>query len=332
MSVAKIDTERLKLEEFTTQVLAKFDSFIVDEAKEDGYPDSHELNWASELSHPCERNLTYCRLNFSERRNKENDMNFLYRVRSGKKFEIELRHKIEQTGAEISDQQYRLSWDKFEISGRVDGMISQNRKKYPLEIKFVNPRFFDQISDIASIKNHRSYWINRTLTQINLYQLMNGIEFGILALGTPGKRPKFLVNPLDYEIGEIALKKAERVNAHVKAKTYPDRIAYCDLCELCDYNSICAPVKLAISDVVDDEKLKSFVEEWKVLRDPAKKFKKIEEEIRKMMKGHDAIVGDVEITTTEYMTTKYKIPDDVKSQYATKEKAYRVDITPLGED
>jgi hypothetical protein len=324
--------EKLKLEEFATSVLAKIDAQTVEEAEGDGGgPSSHDLNWASEMSHPCDRFLTYSRLNFSERRDKSNDMNFLYRILAGKKFEIEFRHLVEETGAEIVLQQKRFEWKKFEISGRVDGMIQIGRPLYPLEVKFINPRFFDQISDIESIKSHRSYWIHRLLTQLNLYQLMADSEFGFLGLGTPGRRPKLLVNPLDLEIGERAIKKTENVNAHVKKKTYPDRIPYSDLCELCDYNALCSPMKISTTDVIDEEELKPFIRTWIETRDSSKRFKKADEEIKKRMRGHDAIIENVEITTTEYMMTKMKLPEDVKAQFSFKEKAYRVDITPLGE-
>ena len=49
--------------------------------------------------------------------------------------------------------------------------------------------------------------------------------------------------PLDEDLAESYLQKAERINAHVAAQTLPDRITDRTICNLCDFMGTCLPDK-----------------------------------------------------------------------------------------
>ena len=58
----------------------------IDAARPPKPPHDHSVhNWASEVGHPCRRNLTYCRTHWKERR--PMDLRGRYRVEEGKKQE-----------------------------------------------------------------------------------------------------------------------------------------------------------------------------------------------------------------------------------------------------
>jgi len=229
-------------------------------------PSKHYTNWASEVNFPCKRSLTYARLNWKEKR--PMDLTGRYRVEEGIEQEKQVKKHFSDIGYEVDLGQQHWDWEKYQISGRIDGVIRANieipmvkengilvpedgiipMQEFPLvipiEVKSVNPRYWDSIRTIGQINCHVKWWINKITSQLNIYLLMMGLPGGLLILKTYGKRPRILPMVLDWDLGEKNLQTAEIVNSHVVGNSLPPRIIYIsDVCDLCGFNHVCKPVK-----------------------------------------------------------------------------------------
>lgn len=293
-------------------------------------------NWASEIDHPCLRFLVYSRANWKERKLPETEIEYMFE--EGKEGEKKLKSMIENEGYEIILEQQYFDWTKYQISGKTDGFLqfeipAHNYKaRAPLEIKTVAPHLFKRMTSIDEIKGSNSYWVRKAISQLNIYLLMAGYEFGFLAMKTYRLRPRILPMLVDYELGERCVKKCEEVNHHVAKEILPDRIDYDpSICGLCPFDHKCAPVKITkYPDEIDDEVVKDllFFKKWEGL---GAQWKKIAEALRKRLKGVNAIVEGVEITSKDYETTAYDYPDDIKKLYSRSEIRTKVTLKVIEE-
>jgi len=303
------------LNEVATEIVG-----AMDQARPPQPPRKAYTNWASALHHPCARYLTYKRLNWKDAR--PMDLDGRYRVEEGKYQEGVITRMLTESGFEVSMTQVHYDWPEYEISGRTDGSIfslyeeTGAQIEIPLEITTVNPYYWDGVKTIEDIKNHSKFWINRKASQLNLYLLMKALPAGMLAIKTFGKRPRLLPMLLDYELGEQDIKMAELVNRHVASGTYPDRIPYdSTVCEMCDFNHLCKPVKPTRAAEVDDKTAAKLVRycDLQIYVDEQKELgKELIGEKKKpgVFYDQDMIIDDIEISTKRYDRNQKKCPKD----------------------
>ena len=292
----------------------------MDQARPPKPPWKAYTNWASALHHPCARHLTYKRLNWKDAR--PMDLSGRYRVEEGKLQEGVITRMLTDVGFEVSLTQVHYDWPEYEISGRTDGSLHRlyeptgEQMEIPLEITTVNPYYWDGTKTIEDIKNHPKFWINRKASQLNLYLLMKPKPAGMLVLKTWGNRPRLLPMLLDYELGEQDIKMAELVNGHVAAGTYPDRIPYDNtVCEMCDFNHLCKPVRLTKAAEVDAATAAELVKycDLQTAVDEQKQLaKKLIGEKKKpgIFYDKDMFIDDIEIKTKRYDRDQKKCPAD----------------------
>jgi len=271
-------------------------------------PSKRDNNWASDLHHPCKRNLVYARMNWKDRQLVSIESE--YRFKEGRTKELETRQLLEQAGFQVESVQDYFTWDKYSIAGRIDGLIvDKDRNKYPLEIKSVSPWFWDSTKSIKDIKRHKKFWINKIVSQLNIYLFMAEKEFGILALTTFGKIPRILPMAIDYELGEEDVKAAEFVNDCVKEGIMPMRLTYDPaICGLCSFEHICQPVKIKKmdADMVIDENMRKMLCRYFELKPDAKEYDQLKKRLIGSQKapgifhGSDILIDDIEISTKEY--------------------------------
>jgi len=313
------------LAELTVEIEAKLDEQTrLDEERDPSEPIDHSAsNWASEIGHPCQRMLVYARLNWRER--KPIDIAGLYKVQEGKRQERELKHKLERAGFEVVEGQARFTWPQFEISGKIDGKLRRPRTKalFPQETKYINPMFFDQIRTVDDLKRSRKWWLRKIPSQLNCYQFMTNIEGGILALTTAGRKPKILPMAIDYDLAEADTRRAEAINAHVAAGTYPAPIPHdASICGLCPFDHLCPQLKVKGADwteLTDDDywELKLMLH----LEEQGKKGDKIKAELIGTEKkpgrffGRNALMNDIEIVSRKRGQTTFNIPAEIKEPY-----------------
>ena len=294
-------------------------------------------NWASEIDHPCLRFMVYSRANWKERKLAPADKQYMFE--EGRDGEKKLKTMIEAEGYEVILAQQYFDWNKYEISGRTDGSLQFNIPEHgykgrgPLEIKTTAPHLFKRMTTIEEIKESKSYWVRKAVSQLNIYMLMAGAEFGFLALKTYRLRPRILPMLVDYELGEKCIKKCEQVNHHVAKGTLPDRIEYDPaICDICDFDHKCAPLKTTkYADVIDEQMIKDlrFFKKWNGV---GSSWKKIAESLRKRLKGINTIAEGVQISSRDHETTVYDWPEEYKKVYGRKEIRTKVTLDILEED
>jgi len=311
-----------QLQNFSTQLESSLDSACMKgelpftEERKAPYERYH--NYASDLHHPCNRHLTYAWLNFDQRRPMSLDL--LWRIKEGKEVEARVKRDLGAMGFEIFKSGESFKWPEYKIKGKIDGALPLpgSRIEYPVEVKSVHPNYWNSTRTIEEIKSHPKFWINKITSQLNLYLLMGGIPAGFLILATFGKRFRILPMLIDYELGEHDLQKAEIINKHVAAKTFPERIPYdSTVCEMCDFNHICQPVKTTelITEVTPEDEADLI--KYCDLKDGAvAEFKELQKKLvgdkKKpgIFRGKDLLVGDIGVYTKIYPKKQKRCPKD----------------------
>lgn len=326
--IAPKDIEYLKdkAEGVSAEIAARMDA-----RREAEGPRPHsDHNYASEIGHPCRRHLFYLRRNWKDAAPIGIDLS--YRLDEGSEKEAFVERELSDIGFRLIRSQERIWIDDAKISGKIDGMIDMGRKKFklrkpfaavkeiPVEIKSIAPQFWDSTETLDDIRRHRKFWIAKIPDQLNLYLHATGKPFGFLILTTWARRPRVLPMILDEDMLDRDLAKARDVNAYIEKGETPPPIPYeRDVCDLCQFNSICAPLvpsPMREIDPADEILLRQFVE----MKDIAKRFEDMKAKLIGTEAkpgryfGADAIIGDIEITTKTQTRTSFDLPPDVEEQ------------------
>lgn len=300
-------------------------------------PSNHsQNNWASEIHHPCLKNLVHCRIDWKQRQ--PMDINGRWRVEEGNDIEWKVKKWLGNIGYELSESQRYFSTDdvgmkKFKhlhISGKIDGLNPLKKelpepfmslKEVPAEIKSVNPNFWNSMQTIEDIKRHSKFWLNKIPSQLNTYLVFMGLPGGFIILATFGKRPRILPMLFDAELWEYDSRRVEKVNKHVEAGTYPEPMPFdATICGMCDFNHLCAPLKATTHieiEGIDQMELEFYLE----LKDWHDKYTKTRAELigtkdkPGKYHGKDAIIEDIEIKTRRHEKKKYDIPKEKKEEF-----------------
>jgi len=294
--------------------------------------DHSASNWASEIHHPCAKHLTHARVDWQEKQLPNVDS--LYRFEEGHDQERKINEMFLRAGYMLEQAQRKYKWEEFLISGKIDGTLrpiktidipeSFGKVVLPTEIKTLNPHFWESTKTIEDLKAHPKFWINKIPSQLNVYLFMMGEPGGFLVLKTFGKKPRMLPMLIDYDLADLDTKKAETVNRHVKAGTYPEPIPYDpSVCGLCGFDHICQPLKSAgireISEM-DTIELEMYCELKEIKKNAEKDFKKEHDKLIGNQKkpgrffGIDAFLNDIEIkTSTQNRKRKNDCPGDCKN-------------------
>ncbi len=209
-NVVKLDIKRL------VNVEAAVDQTYL-RAEEEG-PKPQHVNRASSMGEECERFLTYCRTNWKDAA--PWDLYTLRRFAEGNLQEEAVIARLRAAGYEVRSQQLVLWWEKYKISGHLDGHLILDGESVPLEVKSMAPHFFERAVAELEAGNVRNKWLRRYLSQVTLYCLCDAKPRAALVPKNrdSGEMAAFLV-PLDMEYGESLIQKAERVNAAVRDVT-----------------------------------------------------------------------------------------------------------------
>lgn len=317
----------LELTQLAVEIESKFDAHMVQERDKRGKADHTDWNWASQIGHPCERNLCYHRLNWRDQRPKPAET--LFRFDEGNYQERKVLELFNSIGIPLLLQQESLRWDAYKIKGRIDGEVPDyafnNGQSWPVEIKTVSPWYWDTTRTVEEIKHHAKFWIRSIIVQLNTYLLQKEKPGGFLILKTFGKKPRIIPMLIDYELGEETIKKIERVNGAVKLGQLLPRISYDNtVCEMCDFNHLCQPVKTTPMVEVPTDMEADLVRYCDIKEQVLPEFKALEKQLLGnkakpgFFRGKDAVLGDIHITTKEGFTSVYKVPKDIKEEYKEK--------------
>ncbi len=301
-------------------------------------PRNHlQNNWASEVHHPCLKQLVHLRVDWEER--KGADIGGRWRTEEGNDKEWFVKKWLGDVGYELTESQKRYSTDDsgmekykhLHISGKIDGLCPL-KKKLPVpysqlkevktEVKTVGPYFWDSTQTIEEIKKHSKFWIQKIPSQLNCYLKMSNDPGGFLIIATFGKKPRILPMLFDQELWDYDTRIIKKVNAHVKAGTYPPPIPFDPtICGMCGFNHICSPLKS--TDIIEIAEVDELVlQEYLELKEKVAEFNKLKKELigdkdsPGIYFGKNGFVGDVEINTKISERSKFSgIPKDVKEPY-----------------
>jgi CRISPR/Cas system-associated exonuclease Cas4 (RecB family) len=293
----------------------------------------HATNRASEAGHPCVRFLVLSRT--SNELKTLHDVGLQRIFDEGNLHEKALTREMADAELKIVEQQRAFEWSKFQLTGRVDGLLSVNGDRIPLEIKSSSPNVFAAIRDLAPIDMLKSKfsWIRKYPAQLLLYQLMQGSEYGVMVFKNKTSGEKFQkVFRLEGELLEYAesiLKKLEAVNAHIDEGTCPDA-ALIDDCKGCAFcKTACFPgadYGPGI-DIIQDPDLEAKLDRRGELKPARDEYEDLDKELKEGLKGKSAVVGSWLIESSKHERKGVDLPAEIKKQY---EKITEYWITKIG--
>lgn len=240
---------------------------------------------ASGLDDICNRRLFYYMTCGELARDNSDELTAIFE--EGKEQEIGVRRYLSELGFEINKATLTNSWDKYGISGSIDGTLNYNGLEYLVEIKTVSDYAWDSIyeaKDLLDSPYHRRWY-----GQIQLYLFLFGHEQGLLILKRKqAKQVHMIPIAIDYEYAERLLQKAEAVNKAITDNVLPDYLAgNVKECKQCTFlGTVCnPPMDYGESLLLDDAELESLLEQREVLKETYKKYNKIDKEIKERFEG-----------------------------------------------
>lgn len=276
-------------------------------------------NRASELGHPCERYLYYCRAKWSEAQAPDPALQGIFE--DGNLHEQAVRREIETAGVTFLEQQRPFEWPQYNITGTIDGKIVLDGAALPIEIKSMAGAIYDRIRTFDDLKAAKQIWLRKYPGQMTLYLLMSNSEFGVICCKNKWSAAiKFLDVRLDYGLGEEMLKKAERVNVAIQTGAVPDYPPYDDsMCARCRFFYVCGRDKDygAGIDIVTEGQLLELAEELAALdatigpvTKAIKQRESIADKIKAICKGRpETLVGNYVIASKKVLRKGYEVKE-----------------------
>jgi len=295
-------------------------------------------NNASKLGHPCVRHLVLARTTPVENIPLF-DVHVQFRFDDGNVLEGAVRDDLKASGFPITQDQRPFEWPEYEISGKIDGMVMIDGKNYPVEIKKVSPWFentikkcidADGIISTVAVRQSMDRFLWMYLCQLNLYCLMSNSERGVFAFKNPVTGIiTFAELPLDYELGEQTLQKAEAVIEHMKEGTLPEHCADPRICGMCQFAHVCKPPVLDTKgedmEIILDDELEFLLDEWNELKPNRDLWERIDKNVAARIRGRTGICGKYRIGGKWTITPEKVIPEHVQAE----RKSWRKEIENL---
>lgn len=255
-------------------------------------------NRASSLGHPCTRYLVFERTRWQEKVLHGAPLQLVFDL--GNDIEDRVMRDLREAGLTVIEQQRSFAWDKYRITGHIDGKVQVSNNVYPIEVKSMSPYAFEKVNNVRDMHESKYHYMRAYPAQMTLYLLMDNKEIGyfILKNKVTGKMKEVMVD-LDFDLGESLLKKAETINTHVDGGTVPEPMEWDDLtCSECSYLHICTPDRIGKEiEMVDDDELLDLLKKRDVLMKAYREYEQVDREIKDAIKGREKIlVGDFLIT------------------------------------
>lgn len=277
------------------------------------------VNRASGIGHPCERKLVYDRLNWQEAIKPDVGLQLIFN--EGNLQEQAVIRLLQDSGFSVVESQRSFTWDKYKITGHIDGMLRIEGEDYPLEVKSASPFAFDKINSLEDIRASKFHYMRRYYDQMQIYLLLSNKSLGVIIFKNKvSGRLKAITISLDYEYAEKLIQKSERINALVEKKEYPERIEDRDVCQDCPYRHICLPDETwEGAELVNDGELEALIARRQALSQSAADFEEVNDQLKaqwKERKDGVYLVGKFAVTLKRQKRTKYVVPKEIQEKYA----------------
>ena len=272
-------------------------------------------NRASDLGVPCVRYHVLNRTRWQEKALHDVGLEMIFRM--GNEIEKMVLRELDEAGITVIEQQRAFEWKEYQITGHVDGLVKLDDGLWPLEIKSCSPFVFKAINSVKDLTHGKYGYLRKYPAQITLYCLMSNQEKGVVLFKekTSGQLKEVWI-PLDYDLGEELLQRAEAINAHVAAGTLPEPINDDLWCDNCPFAHICLPEHTGKEIEIDTGELATMLDRLEELKPAAKEYDEIDEQVKKITKGREKILAGNWFITGKYCDRRiYDVPVDVKTQY-----------------
>lgn len=259
------------------------------------------VNHASDLGWPCERQSVLKRLRPYDAALPSIALQGIFAF--GQDYEHMLRQRLwgaAGAGYRFRQEQERLDWARYQITGTPEGQISADDGEtwHLFEVKGLHPNYWNAITTWRDFLKTPLY--SRYVAQGQMYLLLwnRGNRANqdrlLFIIGRKGSYDlKWLWMPLDEDLAETYLQKAERINAHVAANTLPDRITDRSVCGLCDFAGTCLPNQDygPGAEFVADPDLIADLEQRAKLAPLAREYDAVDRRIKARVEGRTLVIA-----------------------------------------
>ena len=231
-----IPTEVLAAERLAADIPAKRMADLNSKAQHRWMPKNF---YASNLPE-CDRQLVHSILDWAKRPLADAGLQAIFEA--GKNEEARVLRILSELGYEVIAQQNPIQirhpkTGEVICTGKIDGKILLGRQAVPIELKSMNPNAFARINSVEDFAKNPYY--RKYIKQMQLYLYGNEVEAGLFIISDFRNIKVFIVY-LDLGLCEQILKQLERAWQYVKARKYPDPIAYRpDICDHCPFEMLC---------------------------------------------------------------------------------------------
>lgn len=286
-------------------------------------------NRASDLGIPCVRYHVLNRTRWQEKSLHDVGLQLTFDI--GNIMEGAILRDIQDAGFQVVEQQRAFSWPEYQITGHLDAKVIIDGKAIPLEVKTSSPYVFKSINSIHDLTNGKYGYLRKYPAQLTLYCLMGNHEKGIFLFKDKSSGAmKEIEMPLDYELGETLLKRAETINKHIADKTMPDPISDELWCNGCPFAHICLPEQIGKEVEVDTGELATMLDRLEELKPIVKEYDEIDEQVKETVHGREKVLAGNWFVTGKYLTRKsYDVPADLKVQFEKATQYWKTTIKRL---
>lgn len=310
-------------------------------------------NRVSVLGHPCLKFLVMERIHWDQK--KPIPWQRLWRFEMGKLIEKQTIIDLLNAGFDIIHQQQNYHLPDYNITGRIDGKILIDGKIYIIEIKTLDSYKFFKFYKPEDFLEASEWYYRGYYHQLNLYLHMAINEGekvkGLFILRSFSGDWKEIEMNYDPDRAYEILEKAKKINEYIEKKTYPDPLFKTNpeeikVCLQCDYKHMCLVEVQGMERIVfeENDEILEMLKERETLEEYAKKYEELtdkikqafsvpkelqEELIRKKEDEKFFIFDKYVIKRKLYYQTEYRVPEDIKKQFAVKAPRCRISIEYL---
>lgn len=278
-----------------------------------GYPVNS--NRASDLGIPCVKYHVLNRTRWQEKSLHDVGLQFVFDL--GNVLEDVVLRDLQDAGFQVIEQQRAFTWPEYQITGHLDAKVIMDGKAIPIEVKSSSPYVFKSINSISDLTNGKYGYLRKYPAQLTLYCLMGNHEKGIFIFKDKSSGAmKEIEMPLDYDLGETLLKRAEAINQHIANGTMPDPINEEMWCNGCPFAHICLPEQIGKEVEFDTGELATMLDRLEELKPIVKEYEEIDEQVKETVKGREKVLaGNWFVTGKYYQRKSYDVPADLKAQF-----------------
>lgn len=287
-----IPSEVLAAEKLAQEIPAKRLADLTQKAQSRWMPKNFYASGIPE----CDRQMVHSLLDWDKKPLADPNLQAIFEA--GKSEEARIVRMLSELGYEVIAQQNPIQirhprTGEIICTGKIDGKILVGRHAVPMELKSMNPNAYARINSVEDFA--KSPYYRKYIKQMQLYLYGNGEEAGLFIISDFRNIKVFLVY-LDFGLCEQILKQLERCWDYVKAKKYPEPIAYrAEVCDYCPFEFLCTKTTCNKgAEFLESPELEHDIARWMELKPLKTEFEALDKAIKGPLKEQDilnAVIG-----------------------------------------